>query len=416
MYYDFFKLKEHPFRLTCETKFFYLGPEHTHANAMMEFALIKRQGLMLLTGEVGTGKTMLVQHFLTRLDENNKIVRLNQTQLTELELFQMILLELVEDDGTRPEGSVSALIKQIVERIEQLRADGKHTIIIIDEAQNLHVDTLVRLFELSQKRADKEKICTVYLIGQNKLRETLEEQGVKEFISTINTKYHLGPLALEDIRKYIYHRLAVAGGHKNVDFSKDIFPIIETYTGGRPRLVNVLVDHILTFAYLEDINKITTKVVDDAIADLQWVPFGVQYGEEQPPKNEQTFKEERRQSYKLIIRNENKIQGEYFVRKKRITIGRHRENDLRIDDTLISRQHAQVIQQGRTIYLRDLNSTNGTFVDGKRVDIAPLEVGTIIKIGSCQLTFTRSTKNLPSSTSSNTTTGNVLDFAATHHS
>ena len=412
MYYEYFKLKEHPFRLTCETKFFYLGPEHTHANAMMEFALIKRQGLMLLTGEVGTGKTMLVQHFLSRLDENHKVIRLNQTQLSELELFQMIFLELSEDDGTRPAGSISALITQIVESIEKLREQGKHTIIIVDEAQNLEVNTLLRLFELSQKRADNERICTVYLVGQNKLRDTLDEPAVKEFISTINTKYHMGPLGLDDIRKYICHRLAVAGGHKNVDFDKDVFAIIETYTGGLPRLINVLVDHILTYAYLGDIKKITSKVVDEAIADLQWVPFGVQYGKEQPPTDKQTFKEERRQSYKLVIRSNNKIQGEYFVRKKRITIGRHRENDLRIDDALISRQHAQVIQQGRTIYLRDLNSTNGTYVNGKRVDIAPLEIGTNIKIGSCQLTFTRSNKNNPP----NTTNDNVLDFAATHHS
>ena len=367
---------------------------------------------MLLTGEVGTGKTMLVQHFLSRIDENNKVIRLNQTQLSELEFFQMIFLELSED-GARPEDSITPVFKQVVSRIEQLRDEGKHTIIIVDEAQNLEMNILVRLFELSQKRINNEKICTLYLVGQNKLRETLDDAAVKEFISTINTKYHLGSLSLEDIRKYIYHRLAVAGGHKNINFDGDIFPIIETYTGGRPRLINVLVDHILTYAYLEDIKKITSKVVDDAIRDLQWVPFGVQYGEEHPPKSQQTFKEERRQSYKLIIKSESKITGEYFIRKKRITIGRHRENDLRIDDALISRQHAQIIQQGRTIYLRDLNSTNGTFVGGKRVDIAPLDVGTEIKIGSCQLTFTRSNKNSPSR---NTSSDNVLDFAATQHS
>ncbi|MGD8784758.1 MAG: FHA domain-containing protein [Thioalkalispiraceae bacterium] len=412
MYYEFFKLKEHPFRLTCETKFFYLGPEHTHANSMMEFALIKRQGLMLLTGEVGTGKTMLVQHFLSRIDENHKVVLLNQTQLSELEFFQMIYLELAEE-GAQPEDKVRLVFQQIVERIEQLREEGKHTIIIVDEAQNLEFDILIRLFELSQKRIDNEKICTLYLVGQNKLRESLDDPAVKDFISTINTKYHLGPLNLEDIRKYIYHRLAVAGGHKNVNFDDDVFPIIETYTGGRPRLINVLVDHILTYSYLEDIKKINSKVVDEAINDLQWLPFGVRYGEEQPPKTDQTFKEERRQSYKLVINSEDKITGEYFIRKKRITIGRHRENDLRIDDALISRQHAQIIQQGRTIYLRDLNSTNGTFVGGKRVDIAPLEVGTKIKIGSCELTFTRSTKNSPNK---NTSSNNVLDYAATHHS
>ncbi len=414
MYYDFFNLKEHPFRLTCETKFFYLSPEHTHANAMMEFALIKRQGLMLLTGEVGTGKTMLVQHFLSRIDENaHKVVKLNQTQLSELELFQMIFLELVDDD-TQPEVRITPLFKQVVERIEKLREEKKHTIIVIDEAQNLEIENLVRLFELSQKRIDNEKICTIYLVGQNKLRDTLEDPSVREFISTINTKYHLSSLVLEDIRKYIYHRLAVAGGHKSVHFENDIFPIIETYTGGRPRLINVLVDHVLTYSYLEDINKITSRVVDDAIADLQWVPFGVQYAEEVRPKNKKTFEEERRSSYKLIIRSEDKITSEYYIRKKRITIGRHSENDLRIDDTLISRQHAQIIQQGRTVYLRDLNSTNGCFINGSRVDIAPLEIGTEIKIGGCQLTFTRSTKNTPSKNTRSSE--NVLEFAKTHHS
>ena len=413
MYYEYFKLKEHPFRLTCETKFFYLGPEHTHANAMMEFALIKRQGLMLLTGEVGTGKTMLVQHFLSRLDENHKIVRLNQTQLSELELFQMILLELV-DDETIPEESNSAVFKQVVSRIEALRKEKKHTIIVIDEAQNLELNILVRLFDLSQKRTDNEKICTLYLVGQNKLRDLLDEPDVKEFISTINTKYHLGSLGLEDIRKYVYHRLTIAGGHKSIKFDVDIFPIIETYTGGRPRLINVLADHVLTYSYLEDIKTITSKVMDAAIAELQWVPFGVQYAEEKMPKNNETFAEERRQSYKLVIRSKNKIQGEYYIRKRRITIGRHSENDLRIDDSLISRQHAQIIQQGRAVYLRDLNSTNGSFVNGERVDIAPLEVGANIKLGGCQLTFTRSTKNTPSKNISSNE--HMLYFAKTHHS
>ena len=96
MYYEYFNLKEHPFRLTCEPKYFYLSPEHTHANAMMEFALIKRQGIMLLTGEVGTGKTMLVQHFLSRLDTGYKIISINQTKLSDTEFLQLLLLEMDE--------------------------------------------------------------------------------------------------------------------------------------------------------------------------------------------------------------------------------------------------------------------------------------------------------------------------------
>lgn len=407
MYYEFFNLKEHPFRLTCEPKYFYLSPEHTHANAMMEFALIKHQGMMVLTGEVGTGKTMLLQHFISRLDGNYRIINISQTQLSELEFLQMLLLEL---EHPTSEHGKRELTKLIVAALEENHRQGQHTIIIVDEAQNLEPEVIVRLYELSQVRVDNEKICTVYLVGQNKLRENLDDPVVQEFISTINARYHLGPLNLKDIRKYIYHRLAVAGGHKSIKFSADVFPIIETYTGGRPRLINVLTDHILTYAYTEHIKEITAKVVDAAIEDLQWLPFGVQYGLE-TTKTEDTFREERRQSYKLVIRSDNKIQGEYFIRKKRINIGRHRDNDLRIDDPLLSRQHAQIIQQGRTVYLRDLNSTNGTYVNSKRVDIAPLEEGTIVKVGNCQLTFMRNNKDkqdIPQ-------LENIVDFAATQH-
>lgn len=407
MYYEFFNLKEHPFRLTCEPKYFYLGPEHTHANAMMEFALIKRQGMMVLTGEVGTGKTMLLQHFVSRLDGNHKIVSISQTQLSELDFLQLLVLELDHHTG---EHDKYELNKLIVNKLEELHKQDQHTIILIDEAQNLVPEVIVRLYELSQVRIDNEKICTIYLVGQNKLRETLDEPIVMEFIHNINAQYHLGPLNLKDIRKYIYHRLAVAGGHKSVKFTKDVFAVFETYTGGRPRLINVLTDHILTYAFAEGIKGINAKVVDAAIEDLQWLPFGVQYGIEQNTTDE-TFKQERRRSYKIVIRSDNKIQGEFLINKKRVNIGRHRDNDLRIDDPLLSRQHAQIIQQGRTVYLRDLNSTNGTYVNSKRVDIAPLEEGTVIKLGDCQLTFLRSNKDAPDAPEFD----NVIDFAATQH-
>lgn len=411
MYYEYFNLKEHPFRLTCEPKYFYLSPEHTHANAMMEFALIKRQGLMLLTGEVGTGKTMLVQHFLSRLDTGYKIISINQTKLSEIEFLQLLALEMdqpVKQDDKKPE-----LLHSIQDTLEALHEQDMHSIIFIDEAQNLEPDILKLLFQLSQLRVDNQRVCTIYLVGQNKIRETLESPEMSDAVSVINAKYHLGPLSMKDIRRYIFHRLAVAGGHKSVKFNKDVFAVIETYTGGRPRLINVLTDHILTYAYMAEIKEVDAKTVDKAIEDLQWLPFGVQYGNEQAPRSPEVFKEERRHSYKLVIRINNKVQGEYFIHKKRINIGRHRDNDLRIDDPLISRQHAQILQQGRTVYLRDLNSTNGTYVNNKRVDIAALEEGTVVKLGNCLLTFLRNNKAAAASEPGSSQ--NVLDFAATQH-
>lgn len=405
MYYEHFNLKEHPFRLTCETKFFYLSPEHTHANSIMEFALINRQGLMVLTGDVGTGKSMLVAHFLSRIDESYQVFQINQTLLTEAECLELLLHEMGVE---QPETSITGMFKQILDQLQAIHQQNKHAIIIIDDAQNLATETMIRLYELSQTKIDDNKVCTLYLVGESELRKNLDTPVIRDRISAINSKYHLGVLPLQDIRKYILHRLAIAGGHTTVKLAKDIYPIIETYTGGRPRLINVLVDHVLTYAYLADINAISSKVVDAAIAELQWLPFGVTRTA-LPVAEESSFGEERRSSYKIIIQADNKQKGEYFIRKKRITIGRHRENDLRIDDPLISRQHAQIIQQGRTTYFRDLNSTNGSFLNNKRIDIAPLEDGTMIYIGGYKLTFARSTKNTPPRTSAES----VLEFSTT---
>lgn len=409
VYYEFYNLKEHPFRLTCEPKYFYLSPEHTHANAMMEFALIKRQGIMLLTGEVGAGKTMLVQHFQSRLDTGYKIISINQTKLSATEFLQLLLLELDEDVGQ--DDNEETLIARFLARLETIQNENLHTIIFIDEVQNLAPDILKLLFHFAQLRVDSQRLATIYLVGQNKIRDTLESPEISEETNVINAKYHLGPLSLKDIRRYIFHRLAVAGGHKSVKFDNDVFSVIETYTGGRPRLINVLTDHILTYAYMEELKEVNTQTVDKAIEDLQWLPFGVQYGSEQQT-NSEVFKQERRHSYKFVIRINNKVQGEYFIHKKRINIGRHRDNDLRIDDPLISRQHAQILQQGRTIYLRDLNSTNGTYVNSKRVDIASLEEGTVVKLGDCLLTFQRNSKAAADNPDASR---RVLDYAATQH-
>lgn len=409
MYYEHFNLKEHPFRLTCETKFFYLSPEHTHANSIMEFALINRQGLMVLTGDVGTGKSMLVAHFLSRIDDSYKVFQIGQTLLTEAECLELLLHEMGVEN---PETSITGMFKQILDQLEEINKQGKHAIIIIDDAQNLTAETMIRLYELSQRKIDDKRTCTLYLVGDSELRKNLDSPVVRDQIPVINSKYHLGVLPLQDIRKYILHRLAIAGGHTTVKLAKDVYPIIETYSGGRPRLINVLLDHVLTYAYLADINAITSKVVDAAISELQWLPFGVTRTAE-PVKSENTFNEERRSSYKIIIQADNKQKGEYYIRKKRITIGRHRENDLRIDDPLISRQHAQIIQQGRTTYFRDLNSTNGSFLNNKRVDIAPLEEGTVIHVGGYRLTFARSTKDAPVRAGSGSGSSNVLEFTAT---
>lgn len=378
----------------------------------MEYALIKKQNLMVLTGEVGSGKTMLVQHFIERLDQHH-VIRLHQTQLNEVEFLQLLLTEFGIEDY---QSAKAALIAQIKQQLQECAKGDKKTIIIIDEAQNLETDILLILFELSQFKIKQKRTCLLYLIGQNELREKLDSADLRPVIQMINCRYHLGSLNQTEIKNYINHRLAIAGGHKTVSFDKEVFSVIETYTGGRPRLINVLTDHILTYAYLESIREITTEVADAAIEDLQWLPYGVQYNDE-IPKSNQTFLEERRQSYKLVIKYDGEMQGDYYINTRRVNIGRHRSNDLRIDDPLISRNHAQIIKHGRTIYLRDLGSTNGTYVNGKLIDIVPLEEGTKIRIGKCKMLFIRHNDQSQSSDNHDGTLNDAvsIDMAATQY-
>jgi len=385
MYYEHFHLKEHPFRLTSDGRFFYEGPEQAHALSMLEYALIKKQGIMLLTGQAGCGKTMLLEHFLSRIDKTYPVLRFTDGALPELEFLLNLAqyLELnVEGQGRR------RLLESIRGGIHAYQQQGKNVIIVVDDAHTYEPAVLADLAEFGQPAKEVTGSCTIYLVGSDKLTEFFQQPE----IPTPGTAYKLKPLQENEIRQYIMHRLAVAGAKHTVAIDSDVYAAIQTYTGGCPRQINIMVDHLLTNAYLADESTISQRILEAAIKELQWVPHGLVNAEDDSDEVESAFLTEKRESYMIIITMNQQVQSEYSVHKKRINIGRHRSNDIRIDDPLISRLHAQIFRQGRIYYIRDMESKNGTYIDDKRIDIAPLRENTQVRLGGCTLTFIRQAK------------------------
>jgi len=386
VYYEYFHLKEHPFLVANDVRYFYASPEHAHALAMMEYALIKKQGLMLLTGAPGAGKTILLKHFLSRIDKNYQIIRLDQILLPDLEFLQYLVMQLGQQTSSASKRELVQLIRQIV---QERHDKGDKLVLVVDDAHDLAMQSIIDIIELSQLHGEKGFYCTIYLIGNDSLLEKLNSPALSERIQTPYSRDKLGGMSEDEIKNYILHRLSIAGSNKAIHFDDDVFSVIETYTGGSPRQVNILVDHMLTTAYLADTHDITIKISEIALGELQWLPHGVASQADAEQEAETPFQIDRRQSYKLIIKCKKSQKNEFLIRKKKITIGRHSSNDISIDDPLISRVHAQVLRQGRIYYIRDLDSKNGTFIDKKRIDIAPLKEDTKVRIGDCVFMLVR---------------------------
>lgn len=254
MYYEHFHLKEHPFRLTCDGRFFYEGPEQVHALSMLEFALIKKQGVMLFTGQPGCGKTMILEHFLLRIDKTYPVLRFTDGAVPELEFLLTLAqhLELnVEGQGRR------RLLESIRSGIHNHLQQGKKLVIVVDDAHTYEPAVLADLAEFGHTEKDLPGSCTIYLVGSEKLTEFFQQPE----IPAAGSAYKLKSLQENEIRQYIAHRLNVAGTQHTVSIDPEVYAAMQTYTGGCPRQINIMADHLLTNAYLADESNVNSRIL-----------------------------------------------------------------------------------------------------------------------------------------------------------
>lgn len=266
MYSGFFGFNSPPFSIAPNPEFMYLSPRHTEALAHLRFGLGDAGGFVLLTGEVGTGKTTVSRTLLQELDEQTDVAFILNPTLSELELLAAICDEL-KIRYRKTDASLKLLGDKITQRLQKNHQAGKKTILIIDEAQHLQPAVLEQLRLLTNLETNTKKLLQVILIGQPELQQLLQRNDLRQLAQRITARYHLLPLTLPEVQQYVRFRLKVAGCERPVFSDKAVKTLFEL-SGGIPRLVNLLADRALLATYGQQQSIVEAKEVQRAAAEI----------------------------------------------------------------------------------------------------------------------------------------------------
>jgi general secretion pathway protein A len=280
----FFGLQQKPFNPTPDPRFLYPSPGHREALAQLLYGVQEHKGFILLTGEIGTGKTTLLRTLLSRLEDNCASAFIFDTTLP----FEGILEYMLEDLGVTKAGEthVQRLIALNNFLIERRRA-GQNTVLALDESQNLSLEVLEQIRLLSNFETDREKLLQILLVGQPELLDKLGRPELRQLKQRITLRCRILPLAAEETREYVRMRLRIAGATDLGLFSDAAITRIAEYSGGIPRLINTLCDHCLLIGYADQIRHIDRRIVDEAVRYLE-------DGEQRPRTRRRRFSSWRR--------------------------------------------------------------------------------------------------------------------------
>src|SRR5688572_31708481 len=270
MYLELFKLHELPFRLTPDPAFLYLSKHHARAKAYMESTIWFTDGFVVITGEIGSGKTTLIETFLKELERDVVVAQINQTQVSAIEFLQTLLVQFGFQPFRMKKAELLATLNEFL--IEQY-SNGRRVLLIVDEAQNLSNKVLEEIRLLSGVETTKEKVLRIILAGQPELNDKLNSSSLIQLAQRIRLRFHLTALSKSDTAAYIQHRLEVAGSQGRQIFHPDTHPLIYRYTGGIPRLVNTLCDTSMMAAFAQDRDSVSVDDVKAAVEELQWVEY-----------------------------------------------------------------------------------------------------------------------------------------------
>jgi general secretion pathway protein A len=263
MYEDFFGFRERPFKLQPDPEYLFLSSQHRLALVHLEYGFLNRAGFVVVTGEIGTGKTTLIKALLRRLDAKTVVASVFNTMVETDEFLALILQEFEQS----PAGNSRA------EKIEQLNAfliscyaQGGRAVLIVDEAQNLSLEILEEIRLLSNLQTDKDYLLQIVLVGQPELRNTLSHPGLRQLAQRISVHYHLSALSEEETAAYVRHRLEVSrGGEGEEIFPPEAIQAVYRHTQGIPRLINLLCDACLVHCFADEIRRVTAPMVDEVV-------------------------------------------------------------------------------------------------------------------------------------------------------
>ena len=386
MYLEHFKLEELPFRLSPDPAFLYPSQIHSRAKAYMESTIWFTDGFVVITGEIGSGKTTLIETFLKEIDQDVVVAQVNQTQVSPIEFLQTVLAQFGFSPFRMRKAELLATLNNFL--IEQY-ANGRKVLLIVDEAQNLTSKVLEEVRLLSGVETTKEKVLRIILAGQPELNAKLDSDELTQLRQRVRLRFHLSALTESEMAEYVRHRLGVAGATQEI-FEDGTFALIYRYTGGIPRLINTLCDTALLAAFAQDRLTVDVATVHEAIEELQWQEYQARtHTNLIPARLDETTPNERPPIGRLVLTLKGEELGDALIVPGRFIIGRTSDNDMQVDSKFVSRHHAQLISSPEGSVLEDLNSTNGVYLNGKRVRRHKLSPGDVIKIGTHELVYSR---------------------------
>ncbi|MCC6485921.1 MAG: AAA family ATPase [Candidatus Hydrogenedentes bacterium] len=265
MYEAFYGLREKPFNLTPDPKFLYLSEKHKEAFAHLLFGIKNRSGFVMVTGEIGTGKTTICRTLLNQLDETTEVAFIFNPYMSPEEL----LSKINEEFGIRSQAaSVRGLIDELNAYLLDRNAQGKNCVLVIDEAQNLTPGVLEQIRLLSNLETETTKLLQIVLIGQPELMQHLSLEELRQLNQRITARYHLHPLDAAETLQYIAYRLRVAGGRRRVHFSPSAVRLVYKLSKGTPRVINAICDRALLIGYTQETRDISAKNVRQAWREI----------------------------------------------------------------------------------------------------------------------------------------------------
>ncbi len=287
MYQQYFGFKESPFNITPNSKFFFASLRHTEALNTMVYAVSERKGFVVITGDIGAGKTTVCRALVNQLDSRTQVALITNTLMNGRDLISTILEDL---EAQYTPGSKAKLLFQLNNYlIEQLR-ENNNVVLIIDEAQNLTPSVLEEVRLLSNLETESEKLIQIIFLGQPELKKKLAMNRLEQLRQRVAVYYHLSPLTKDEAREYILHRLKIASKSDRQYFTEEALETVYNFSNGVPRLINQICDSALLSAYVAEAAQVTDQTMREVIAESPMIQ--ITSGQPVLPKKESALAED----------------------------------------------------------------------------------------------------------------------------